>query len=147
MATRVIVRFFVILYVATFIAMSVFRLTHPPTDGSDTFIIILIYAVGCAIGFAIFVPLGATIYARRLAQARQANGPTRYTLTDDSIDLEEANASSRLAWTAFGGFVENKTAIIIRLRGRAQYLIVPKRCLSEAEQTELVTILRDKLAN
>ena len=100
MATRVLVRFFVILYVATFIAMSVFRLTHPPTDGSDTFIIILIYAVGCAIGFAIFVPL-----------------------------------------------VENKTAIIIRLRGRAQYLIVPKRCLSEAEQTELVTILRDKLGN
>jgi YcxB-like protein len=144
-ATRVIVRLFLILLVVVFIAMAAFRLTRPSTDSWDLISDLLAYPVGLLIGFGITVPFVVMIYANRLARAPQANGPTRYTVSDDGIDLEETNASSRLGWPLFRGFIENKTSIIIHLRERGRLLIVPKRCLSDSQRTALTTILAKKI--
>jgi hypothetical protein len=139
-------RIFFGLGLITFGIQTLFRLQRPWRDSWDLITDLISYVVGITIGMLAF-GFGILFFSSsRLARRSEANGPTRYLVTDDGLDIRDEAAEAKLKWQAFAGFVEKKTLILLRLRQTRKLLIVPKRCLASSVEHELITTLSNKLA-
>lgn len=139
-------RFFIILAVIAFGLLTLFRLQRPWRDSWDLITDLLSYAIGFAIGFVIFGFGLLFLSSNRLARRSEENGPAKYLVTEDGIDIVEENVEAKLRWHAFAGFIEKRSLILLRVRRTRKLLIIPKRCLSKSVENSLLATLSSKLA-
>lgn len=131
--------------VITFGLMALFRLQRPWRDSWDLITDLISYAIGAAIGV---VGIGVALLflgSARAARRSNANGPTRYRVSDGGVAIEDNITTAQLKWPVFAGFADLKSLILMRLKQRRMVLIVPKRCLSDAAEADLIKILSKQL--
>lgn len=84
-------------------------------------------------------------YGSTVASCNRSHEGTAWRITDEGAQVEEVNAKTLLKWTAFQGFTETNTLVLIRLARKKTYLIIPKRCLTPTQANGLIAVLLAKL--
>jgi hypothetical protein len=83
----------------------------------------------------------------KMAERSSAHGPLRWTGSDEGFRVESGGSAVTFDWAALAGFIETRRLFLLPLRGKRAYLIVPKRCLSEQQTSELSDLLARNLTN
>jgi hypothetical protein len=83
----------------------------------------------------------------KMAERSSAHGPLRWTGSDEGFRVESGSSAVTFDWAALAGFLETPRLFLLPLRGKRAYLIVPKRCLSEQQTSELADLLARNLTN
>jgi len=103
--------------------------------------------VECLIGtYFMFVgALNKTILARRYRRTRIGTGPLTLRFEDDAIYSDcEGSSSSRIEYSAIKSLRPTTHNIVIYL-APAVFLAIPRRVLSEGQQSDLVGLINAKL--
>lgn len=120
-----------VLGLIVFGGLTLFKLQRPWHDSWDLASDLISYAIGIAIAMAALWL--ALLYGQsaRAARLSQQNGPIKYVVHDDGIDIQANNVTAQLKWPAFAEFMVTKNLILLRLQRRRPFVIIPKRCLVE----------------
>jgi hypothetical protein len=144
--SRSYLRRYLVLGLFAFSAATLFRFQRPWRDSWDLITDLISYAVGVAIGMIGLGFAALFLGSREATRRSEANGPTKYLVTNDGIDIQQRNSAAQINWQLFAGFTETKTLILLRLRQGRKLIIIPTRCVPSSVKDELTTILSNKLA-
>lgn len=92
---------------------------------------------------------GAIIFVQgsKMAQRSSAHGPLCWTGSDDGFRVASGGSAVTFDWPALAGFLVTPRLFLLPLKGKRAYLIIPKRCLSEQQTSELSDLLARHLTN
>ena len=138
-------RRYLVVGVIAFAAAALFRLQRPWRDNWDLITDLISYVVGVTIGMLGFGFAALFLSSRETARRSEANGPTKYLVTNDGIDIQQKNSAEQLKWDLFAGFSETKTLILLRLRQGRKLIMIPKRCVPSSVEDELIAVFSNKL--
>jgi hypothetical protein len=113
--------------------------TYNATRGPNWLIIV----AGALFALAVFAVSGLN-RASRMAQFYQANGPTTCTVTDQGLQMPSAVDSGLQPWSAFAGYVDAPSRILLLRPGRGLFNIT-KAGLSGVETAQLLSIFSKNL--
>lgn len=103
----------------------------------------------CLVWIVIFLGIWAAIIlvqGAKMADRSGAYGPLRWTVDDAGVHLAGSGSATSFGWDALAGFADTPRLVLLKLRGKRAYLIVPKRCLSDDQQRELRQFLQRRLS-
>ena len=81
------------------------------------------------------------IQGSKMAERSSAHGPLRWSGSDEGFRIESGTSAVTFDWAALAGYLKTPRLFLLPLKGKRAYLIIPKRCLSERQTSELSDLL------